>query len=252
MDIVDSAPPTAVSPPVWQWHWRDVAAIVALMFALLALGLPLVTLLWGPTIPPYADPDMVVLDVSLAFSLAVTAVQALAFGVGVWVVMIVRRVPRTAVKLNGMSANWWLVSIGLGLLCIPLTGYIAYGFQLLFYDEVVNPQLDFILPDGFSWPAVIGMTLLVGFVIPFVEELFFRGVLFGWLRQKWPFWLAALFSSALFALLHGELSLMAGTIVLGLLAAWAVERSGSLWSAVVIHVLNNAVKVLVIYLALLV
>ncbi|MCA9982011.1 MAG: CPBP family intramembrane metalloprotease, partial [Anaerolineales bacterium] len=53
-----------------------------------------------------------------------------------------------------------------------------------------------------------------------------------------------------FALLHGELSLMAGTIVLGLLAAWSVERSGSLWSAVVIHVLNNAVKVLAIYLAL--
>lgn len=221
--------------------------------ALLGMGLPLVAWLWGPDVSTdtaVLDPNS--LEISLAFSLAATTLQVMAFGVGVGLVMAVRRIPPTAVGFNPMSQQWWLNSIALGLLCIPLTGYIAYGFQTLFYDEVVNPQLDFVVPDGFSWTALIGMTLLVGLAIPLVEELFFRGVLFGWLRQNWSFWPAALFSSALFALLHGEPSLMAGTVVLGLLAAWGMEKSGSLWSAVVIHLLNNAVKVLALYLALLV
>ena len=249
---------TAVSPlglepePSWIWRWPDIAAIVGVIIALLAIGLPLITWLWGPDVSDTAVLDTDTLDISLAFSLAATTLQVVAFGVGVGLVMVVRRIPTTAVLLNPMSQKWWLNSFALGLLCIPLTGYIAYGYQTLFYDEISNPQLDFVLPEGFSWTALIGMTLLVGFAIPFVEELFFRGVLFGWLRQKWPFWAAALLSSAVFALLHGEPSIIAGTVVLGLLAAWAVEKSGSLWSAVVIHLLNNAVKVLALYLMLLV
>jgi uncharacterized protein len=217
--------------------------------------LPLITWLWGPEIAP--DPEALAggepldLSLTLGFSLAAAGLQALAFGLGVGVVMWVRKIPNTAVYLRPLSQTWWQYATVLGFICIPLTGYLAYGFQLLFYDEVVNPQLDFVVPEGFSWQAIIGMTLLVGFAIPFVEELFFRGVLFGWWRQKWSFWPAALLSSALFALLHGELSLMVGTFALGLLAVWAVEKSGSLWAAIWIHVLNNGVKVLVIYIALL-
>lgn len=249
--MAEIAIPTEPAREAWTWRWPDVAAMVGIIIALLAMGLPLVTWLWGPDFSDPAALDPEALEISLAFSLAATTLQVVAFGAGVGIVMAVRRIPTTAVKLNPMSQQWSLNSIALGLLCIPLTGYVAYGFQYLFYEEVINPQLDFVVPEGFSWTALIGMTLLVGLAIPFVEELFFRGVLFGWLRQKWPFWAAALLSSAVFAVLHGEPSLMAGTVVLGLLAAWGMEKSGSLWSAVVIHLLNNAVKVLALYLALL-
>ena len=50
------------------------------------------------------------------------------------------------------------------------------------------------------------MLLLIaaGVVAPFVEELFFRGFLFGLYRRRQPMWVAYLVSSVLFTLLHLE------------------------------------------------
>ncbi|MCB0035766.1 MAG: CPBP family intramembrane metalloprotease, partial [Anaerolineales bacterium] len=132
-----------------------------------------------------------------------------------------------------------------------LVNFIAASTQQLLDSELeINPQLEVIVPEGFSWIGLVGMALTVGVFIPFVEELFFRGVLFRWLRQHWSFVPAALISSALFGLFHFEPFLIAGTAVLGYASAWTMEKSGSLWAAVMIHGLNNLINVILAYLLL--
>src|SRR5262249_43072498 len=75
-------------------------------------------------------------------------------------------------------------------------------------------------------------------------ELFFRRVIFGALRRRWCFAWAALGSAALFALVHAYSPVGTLTVLwAGLVAAWTLERTATLWPAVLIHAVNNALAV---------
>ena len=72
------------------------------------------------------------------------------------------------------------------------------------------------------------------------EELLFRGLLFGWLRQRLSFAATLLVTSALFALMHYFLILAPGVFLFSLVAGWLRERSGSVLPSFVMHVLTDA------------
>jgi hypothetical protein len=95
--------------------------------------------------------------------------------------------------------------------------------------------------------------LIVVFLAPFVEEVLFRGLVFGNLKDKSRA-VAYLLSCALFAFLHvwqfalvnqdiTYLVLMIQYLVPGLVLAWAYEHAGTLWSAIGLHALANALSV---------
>lgn len=98
------------------------------------------------------------------------------------------------------------------------------------------------------------MTLLiVVFLAPFVEEVLFRGLVFGGLRGKSAL-LAYAVSCLLFALLHvwqfavehRDLTyflLMVQYLVPGAVLAWAYDRSGTLWTSIGLHAAANALSV---------
>ena len=76
---------------------------------------------------------------------------------------------------------------------------------------------------------------------PVFEELIFRGLLYGTLRVRlaWP--LAALGSALVFALAHGYgVAGFVSVFLSGLLWAWSYERTGSLLPAMAAHAANNA------------
>ena len=95
--------------------------------------------------------------------------------------------------------------------------------------------------------------LIVVFLAPFVEEVLFRGYLFGNLRQH-SRWAAYAVSCLLFAFLHvwpfavverdiTYFLLMLQYLVPGLVLAWTYERSGTLWGSVLLHGVVNALSV---------
>ncbi len=98
------------------------------------------------------------------------------------------------------------------------------------------------------------MTLLIViFLAPFVEEVLFRGLVFGNLKNKSRA-VAYLVSCLLFALLHvwqfavvnqdiTYFLLMIQYLVPGLMLAWAYEHSGTLWTAIGLHAVANALSV---------
>ncbi len=98
------------------------------------------------------------------------------------------------------------------------------------------------------------MTLLiVVFLAPFVEEVLFRGLVFGGLRGK-SVLLAYAVSCLLFALLHvwqfavesRDLTyflLMVQYLVPGVVLAWAYDHSGTLWTSIGLHAAANALSV---------
>jgi len=96
---------------------------------------------------------------------------------------------------------------------------------------------------GLAWgsPAVVAVSLLGSIVFaPIFEELIFRGLLYGTLRTRlaWP--LAAIGSALVFALAHGYGAAgFLSVFVSGVLWAWVYERTGSLLPSMAAHTINN-------------
>lgn len=95
--------------------------------------------------------------------------------------------------------------------------------------------------------------LIVVFLAPFVEEVLFRGLVFGNLRGK-SRWLGYAVSCALFALLHvwqfavvnhdiTYFLLMVQYLVPGLVLCWVYDRSGTLWTSIGVHAAANALSI---------
>lgn len=90
-----------------------------------------------------------------------------------------------------------------------------------------------------------GFALLVGLVAPLVEEFFFRGFLFGVLRERIGVAWAALVAGSVFGLIH-----VAGTplrtlgilVVLGVGLCILYARTGSLLPGMALHALHNSIS----------
>lgn len=78
-------------------------------------------------------------------------------------------------------------------------------------------------------------------VTPFVEELYFRGFLFRGLLLHHKPWVAYLVSAFVFALFHPPLIVMVDVFFIGLVLAYVVHKTKSIWPGVLIHALNNAI-----------
>ena len=97
--------------------------------------------------------------------------------------------------------------------------------------------------------------LIVIFLAPFVEEVLFRGLVFGCLREKSAV-VGYAVSALLFAFSHvwtfalsawdvSYLTLMLQYLAPGLVFAWAYDRSGTLWTSFLLHAAVNALALYV-------
>jgi len=133
------------------------------------------------------------------------------------------------VSFRGRTALLW---IGIALL-----GYIV--FAVAWADLFGAPEQDDIAGDlGPVWTQV----LLIVLAAPVAEEVCFRGMLFGGMRSRLSFPVAALGAGLIFGLLHYSTgwSTVPQLAVLGAAFALVYEKTGSIWPPILFHVFNNA------------
>jgi membrane protease YdiL (CAAX protease family) len=102
--------------------------------------------------------------------------------------------------------------------------------------------------EGALWLAVIGIAV----VAPLVEEIVFRGMVFGWLRGRAPLVWAVVISAALFSLEHIgflQLTLFLPIFSFGVVLAILYHHARSIWPTVLVHGTYNLVGVLVLFSA---
>lgn len=109
---------------------------------------------------------------------------------------------------------------------------------------------------GYSQSAgyVAGATDLVSFLIvavfaPFVEEVFFRGLIYTRFREAMPRWPAILLQALLFGVMHGHPVWIAYAFGLGVLLALLRDRYKTLLAPVALHIAFNASSYLLLALA---
>jgi membrane protease YdiL (CAAX protease family) len=123
----------------------------------------------------------------------------------------------------------------------------AVGAYLLFagvYSQLIVEPHQKDIAEGFG--AVPVQILLIVIAAPISEEVCFRGMLFGGLREKLPRVAAALLSGLIFGGLHALTGVTAvpPLIVFGFLLALLYERTGSIVPGIILHMLNNSVALL--------
>ncbi|WP_279160275.1 CPBP family intramembrane glutamic endopeptidase [Thomasclavelia cocleata] len=120
----------------------------------------------------------------------------------------------------------WLTSLVIGFIMNSLSGIVIFETP------------DFSTKDNF----IVNICLIIYAVIvaPISEELIFRGLILGKLKQYGDVF-ASIIVSLLFALIHGNLPQSIPTFIVSLFLCWVTLQSNSIIPAISIHMINNAV-----------
>ena len=152
------------------------------------------------------------------------------------------------------NLNRSLTSLFLGLLVFYGANELIYRILHVLFHSRTNLNDTTIAAQVSAAPRTTA--LIVIFLAPFVEEVLFRGLVFGCIREKSRV-VAYAVSSLLFAFTYvwtfalsgwdmSYLTLMLQYLVPGLVFAWAFDRSGTLWTSILLHAIVNALALFVI------
>lgn len=135
------------------------------------------------------------------------------------------------------------VLLWMGTYCVSML--ISNGLTVLFPKSVESLNADFstILEGVPFWCGL----LLIAALPAVCEEMFFRGYMFTAFRQKRKIVFAIVVVSILFGAMHMSLIKLLPTAILGATLAYAVYKSGSIFVSMLIHFLNNAFSVVIMY-----
>ncbi len=86
--------------------------------------------------------------------------------------------------------------------------------------------------------------VLLVFVAPIGEEALFRGLILNGYRKRYSTGTAILLSAAMFAVYHINPYQFVNAFVLGIIMAWLLLRTNSIWPAMYLHALNNGMAYL--------
>jgi hypothetical protein len=225
------------------WTWTDVAPVVVLLLPL-SYAVQFVTvaavrlMLGGLALTTRRPIEALVSDIT-------------AYGALILLVLLFVKVRRHAslAALGIRRVGWrWLLAalpfIFLAFLLESITGLLS---QSLFPRAPANQCIDIRNAyQGALWMAVVGVVI----VAPMVEEIVFRGMVFGWLRGRLPLVWAVLVSAMLFSLEHIgflQLTLFLPIFSTGIVLAILYHHAGSVWPTVLVHGSFNLIATLVLF-----
>jgi membrane protease YdiL (CAAX protease family) len=173
----------------------------------------------------------------VVYGLVFTALSGIAGIAGFTAAALLRIRSLNAFGVRRVSERWLLIGVGAGLVAFVFKGLAVLGWVQITGNT--NNVQD-VYADGGSGGvlSLVLATFFLGIVTPLGEELLFRGVVANALLRYGPF-IGVVGSTLIFALGHGINIVFPAAMVVGLIAAEVFRRSGSVWPAVIVHVVVN-------------
>jgi membrane protease YdiL (CAAX protease family) len=227
--------------PAPREHRPTSAPLWEAFILMLALGVaPLSLFLGGQRPSPETQPGVVA-----ALIVASDLLQTLALGYLWWRL----RTRGLSLAEIGLHRRHFWSNVGIGAasatILMPaavIIGLVTQQISDRIFPNVAPPYHPLGGMTATSTSLEIRLALFTAAAVgaPLLEEIFFRGCLFGALRRRMGFWAALLGSSAFFAVLHPQLPLgFLPIAVLGGAFAALYEWRQSLVPGIVAHAINN-------------
>ena len=140
----------------------------------------------------------------------------------------------------------------LAILLLPAVLLASLAFTALYEMAVRSIGVESLvpedLPSGMFGEGVLRVitVAVTALLIPFVEELFFRGFLFAGLAAKFGVLTGLTVSAAIFAVAHADVRVIVPIFVAGLLFGWAYHVTKTLWVPIAAHACQNLVALMLL------
>ncbi len=159
----------------------------------------------------------------------------------------IQKIDFKAINLKfNLKLHTYLIMIVVGVISLFGIQYFISIIDDLLISLGYNMASTSINPT--SWGTFF-LSVFVLAILPAIgEELIFRGIILNGLRTRFNDIASIFISAILFALMHQNLQQLIYPFLLGSIMAWAVVRSGSLISSVIIHFTNNFLVVLLTFI----
>lgn len=134
----------------------------------------------------------------------------------------------------GLAPLGYVASTIAAVVVTALVAQVFPGFDASQEQEVGFSSLTL------QYEYIVAFITLV-IIAPVAEEIFFRGYLYGKLKQYIPTWVAIIIVSALFGVAHGQANVAVLTFVMGVFLCLLRDLTGSLWPAIMMHMMRNGI-----------
>lgn len=182
----------------------------------------------------------------VVYGLILTAWSGVVGLIGFAVAAMIRIRSWGAFSVRRTSGRWVLVGVAAGVVALVLKGLVNTGI-IAVTGFSSDPQGDYYAAAGGGVLPLILTFVFLSVLTPIGEEFFFRGVVTNALLRYGPV-IGVLSSSVFFALVHGINIALPSALVVGIIAAEVMRRSGSIWPAVIVHAVNNLALPLLVLL----
>jgi len=143
-------------------------------------------------------------------------------------------------RLRATTRRNLIASALLGVCCIPILDEVAF-WQVVLTGVSAQPSVAVqSLLRGQSFSEIIWIMVASAVIPAFCEEFFFRGFLLDRFLATGQVGQSLTMTALLFGLFHFNLSVLLTTSLAGLLLAFVVWRTDSIFGAIIIHFVVNA------------
>ena len=137
-----------------------------------------------------------------------------------------------------LAARWLAIAAG----CAAVAADLSVGIEHVYFSFITEPitQADFQAAAQAGPMSLLVLVFAGAILTPIGKELVFRGVVTNALNRHGG-WAGVVGSAAIFAICHGLSVVLLNAFLVGVLTASLLRKAGSLWPAVVVHVVFNGI-----------
>ena len=181
---------------------------------------------------------------NVSFSILYGIQVILMFGV-VWFFAIFWRKSRfkdLGLRYYSIAKTLWY-SLILLIAIFVISFLYVFIMNALFGIEAPSSKMETLIKN--SSVSNIILLLVVAFIGPIIEEIFFRGFIYSAFKKSWGTNVALFLSSLLFAIVHLDLFSLLPLTIIGWLLAYLYQKTKSLLPAIFLHAVYNLILILI-------
>ncbi|MCM8525761.1 MAG: CPBP family intramembrane metalloprotease [Lentisphaeraceae bacterium] len=151
------------------------------------------------------------------------------------------KLPQIGEKGFSESVKTYFIGVGLLYSAMFLFGIISHFTGFVPKTQEVAEQV-----KNMSETSLFLAVLGPAFLIPIIEELLFRSLLYRSLKFSLSPLFAAIISATLFGFAHIEPDTIPQLITIGLILSYVYEKSGSIYVPIALHATNNFITIMML------
>jgi membrane protease YdiL (CAAX protease family) len=210
-----------------------------------------VVALWGPYMllgPVFAaTAPYWPLSANVKISIATMALELAAIGV----------IAAALMAYHKKFSDIWLTRpkwLHLAHAFVAFVGYMIVSVMVqAIVRQVMGESFNADQPQNLGYDSLNAWEIIAAFIplvilTPLAEEIIFRGFMFKGVRRRAPFWVAAAVVSLIFGAVHGQWNVAIDVFVMSMVGCYLVEKTGSLWPAIFLHMLKNGLAFSLVFI----